>query len=205
MSFVDMSEVHSQAEGLLTAPAAKPIGDYERWEVELFRRRYAKEKKEVEEAEVAYREACKGGTFSEEEAVAHKKALREADSRRSITRASISQLVSSAQGSINFAKQQDEWVSNDRKTAYEETPIDFCEYSIMSAVLPDSPEEKRNKALLEAEQEYINARAEAKPEAREAGPRSSSRAASRAAAEMFEQRKAVIEEAFYSATMSRFA
>ena len=75
----------------------------------------------------------------------------------------------------------------------------------MFSVLPNSPEEKRDKALLEAEQEYINAMAEAKQEAREAGPGSNSRAASRAASEMFEQRKAVIEETFYSDYLSQFA
>jgi hypothetical protein len=211
MSLIDMSEVIYKAEGLLTALAAKPTitafsnGDYVRWEVELFRRRYIKQKKDVEEAEAVFREACRGGTFTTEEAKAHDNALREADSRRSIARASISQLVSSARESINFAKQQDEWISNDRKSAYEENPIDFCQYSIMSSVLPNSSEEKRNKALLEAEQEYINALAEAKQEAREAGPGSSARAASRRASEMFEQRKAAIEEAFYSAYLSQFA
>ncbi len=211
MSLVNMSEVEYEAEGLLTI---KPTGDYERWELELFRRCYAKEKKEVAEAEAAFRQACKGGTFTSEEAAAHDKALREAETRRSITRASISQLVRAADGKIKFAKKIDEWVAKDRKEARKEMydPREFCQYSVMYAVLPGSPEEARNKALLEAEQEYINAIADARSDACsfyrgdfERGRGSYLRSKQAEIEEEFEQAKAAAEEAFYTSYMSRFA
>jgi hypothetical protein len=210
MSLIDMSEVTYKAEGLLRETHAITEfsnGDYVRWQMELFRRRYEKEKKSVAEAEAVFRETCRGGTFTTEEAKAHDKALREAESRRSITRASISQLVREAEGRIEFAKKQDQWVSDDRKWAYKasDDPHNFCQFSVMFAVLPGSPEEARDKALLEAEEEYLNALAEARQDAIEAGPGSTARAASRRASEIFEKRKAAIEETFYTTYMSSFA
>ncbi len=202
MSLIDMSEVEWNAEDLLeTQPTITPFsdGDYVRWAVELFRRRYEKEQKDVKEAEAAFREACKGGTFTAAEAAAHDKALREADSRRSITRASISQLVCDAKGSIEFAKKRDEWISADRRDAYSENPNNFCNYSVMQATLEGSPEAIRDAALLEAEQEYVNDMAEIKQDAREAGERGSgSPSAKHCVVVRFEQRKAAIEEEYYS-------
>jgi hypothetical protein len=194
MSFVN---IQYQAEGLLTT---KPTGDYVRWEIELFRRRYAQYKKELEEAEAAFCQACKGGTFTSEESAIHRETLQKADTNRSNTRAAFSGLVESAENSICFAKQQDEWISSDRKSACEETPQGFCEYSVMHLTLPGSPEEKRNKALLEAEQELKNACEEAKQEAIESGSRCI-RGSSRGASRIFEERKAAIEEEYYAASI----
>jgi hypothetical protein len=195
MSLIDIIEVEWKAEGLLTT---KSDGDYVRWEVELFRRRYAKEKKAVEETEAAYRQACRGGTFtSEAEANTHTAALRKADTDRSNARAHISELVCTAQNSIRFAKQQDEWISSDRKSAFKENPQGFCEYSVMHATLPGSAEEKRNAALHEAEQTYINDCEEARQDAIESGSRRIS--TSRIARQLFEERKAAIEEEYYAA------
>ena len=199
MSFVNVQEVESQAAELLTTSH----GDYVRWEVELFRRRYAKAKQQMEEAEAVYRQACKGGTFtSDEEANTHTAALCRADTNRSNTRASISGLVCSAQSSISFATQQDEWISSDRKSAFEESPQGFCEYSVMHATLPGSPEEKRNAALLEAEQTYINDCEEAQQEAIEAGSRRI--CAVRYASKLFEERKSAAEEEYYSASLALY-
>lgn len=197
MSFVNVQEVEYQAEGLLTI---KPTGDYERWEVELFRRRYIQYKKQMEEAEAAFRQACNGGTFTSEECAMHRETLSEADTNRSNTRAALSSLVESAENSISFAKKQDEWISSDRKSAYEETPYGFCQYSVMHMTLPGSPEEKRNAALLEAEQSYINDCEEAKQDAIEAGSRRI--CASRSARELFEERKAAAEEEYYTASLA---
>ncbi len=211
MSLVDMSDVEYEAEGLLTI---KPTGDYERWALELFRRRYLKQKKEVAEAEAVWREACKGGTFSREDAIAHNKALREAETRRSNARAHMSTIVRSAGGDLAYAKRIDGWVAKDRRDACKEMydPRDFCEYSVMYSALPGSPEEARNKALLEAEKEYINALGDARSDACsfyrgsfERGRSSYLRAKEAEAEEEYEQRKAAIEEEFYTAYMSRFA
>jgi hypothetical protein len=99
-----MSEVEYEALCLLST---KPSGNYERWTQELFRRRYAKEKADVEVAEAAFRAACKGGTFTEEEAAVHAKTFREADSQLSINRASLSELIRSAAEDLEFAKKLD--------------------------------------------------------------------------------------------------
>ena len=197
MSFVNVEEVEYQAEGLLTI---KPTGDYERWEVELFRRRYAKAKKQMEEAEAAFRQACKGGAFTSEEAAIRRETLSKADTNRSNSRAAFSGLVDSAESNISFAKKQDEWISSDRKSAFEETPHGFCHYSVMHVTLPGSPEEKRNAALLDAEQTYINDCEEAKQDAIEAGSRRIR--AARSARELFEERKAAAEEEYYNASLA---
>lgn len=206
MSFIDITEVECNAQDLL---ATKPTvtrfsdGDYVRWEVELFRRRYERSKKAMEDAEVAFRDACKGGVFTTEEAVAHTAALNAADSRRSITRAALSSLVRNSAGNIAFAKKQDEWTSTDRRCAFEENPHEFCQYATMQATVPGSPEAARNAALLEAEQEYNNDCAEARQDAIEAGCRRI-RGTGRSAAERFDERKAAIEDKYYTACLALY-
>jgi hypothetical protein len=211
MSFVDMSEVEWKAEDLLTI---KPTGDYERWELELFRRRYVKQKKEVAEADAAWKEASKGGTFTREEAAAHEKAFREADVRRSNAHAHMSTIVRSAEGDLAFAKTTDEWVAKERTEACKEmyNPRKFCEYSVMYSALPGSPEETRNKALLEAEKEYKLALEDARSDACsfyrgdfERGRSSYLRSQKAEIEEEFEERKAAIEEKFYTDYLSRFS
>lgn len=99
-----MSEVEHEALCLLST---KPSGNYERWTQEIFRRRYAKEKADVEAAEAAFCEACKGGTFTEEEAAIHAKILSAADLHLSNSRASLNELVRSAADDLEFAKKLD--------------------------------------------------------------------------------------------------
>lgn len=205
MSFVDITEVECNAQDLL---ATKPTitsfsdGDYVRWEVELFRRRYERSKKAMEDAEVAFRAACKGGIFTTEEAAAHTTTLNQADMRRSITRAALSSLVRDSTNSIEFAKTRDEWISSDRRNAYNENPHEFCQYAIMHVALPGFPEAARNAALLEAEQEYMNACTEARQDAIEAGSRRI--LGGRDAATLYDERKAAIEEAYYVASLALY-
>jgi hypothetical protein len=187
MSLVDLNEVDYEARALL---ATTPSGDYERWALEIFRRRYAKETAEVEIAEAAFREACKGGTFTVEEAAAHKKAFNAAEIKRSNSRASISHLVRMAAGELEFAKKLDKWAAADPEYRY--------------ATLPGSPEEKRDKALMEATEQMITDIDDVDQDeigfsrGSFAGPRGG-RSRKYAIVEAFEKRKAEIEEEYYAA------
>jgi hypothetical protein len=178
MSFIDLSEVDYEARGLL---ATKPSGDYERWALEIFRRRYAKAKVEAEVAEIAFREACKGGTFTDAEAAAHKKAFNEADSRRSITRAWISQLVRDAADELKFAKKQDRWAAADPE----------CRQYYTAA------EEKRDMALKEAT-EKMRSDLDDVNQDENFFSRGGGKGQKRAIVQAFNERKAEIEEEYYT-------
>ena len=199
MSLIDLTEVEYEAEDLL---ATEPLGDYERWTLELFRRRYAKEKAAVDEAEAAFRQACKGGTFTAEEAAAHDKTFREAETRRFITRASLSQLVREAASDLVFYRKVDKWTAADRREADNGDPL-FCEYEITYSTLPGSPEEKRDRAILEAERQMKSDMADMAED--DIGFSRGSFAGRRRGGgghrivEEFDRRKAAIEEEYYAA------
>ncbi len=187
MSLVDLNEVDYAARNLL---ATKPSGDYEKWALEIFRRRYVKETAEVEVAEAAFREACKGGTFTAEEAAAHEKAFNAAETQRSNSRASISQLVRLAEGELEFAKKLDKWASSDPEYRF--------------ATLPGSPQEKRDNAIKEATEQMMSDLDDVDQDeigfnrGSFAGPRGG-RGRKQAIVEAFEKRKAEIEEEYYAA------
>lgn len=180
-----MANVEFEARGIL---ASEPAGDYERWALEIFRRRYAKAKKEVEVAEAEYKEAAKGGTFTKEEAAAHTKRWNEACTRQSITRAWLSQLVSDIVGELEFAKKLDKWAREDPEWKF--------------ATLPGSAEEKRDKALVEAvkmmESDMDDILQDEIGFSRIEGGRRGGRGRKRAIVEAYEKRVAAIEEEYYA-------
>jgi hypothetical protein len=185
MSFVNLFEVDYKARGLM---ASEPANDYERWTLEIFRRRYAKAEADVAVAEAAFSEACKGGTFTKEEAAAHEKTLREAETHRSNSRAWISQLVSSAAGDLEFAKQKDKWAAADPEWRF--------------TTLPGSAEEKRDAALQEATEQMKSDMDDVDQDEigfSRGGRRRGGQGHKRVIMQTFEQRKAAIEEEYYAA------
>lgn len=180
MSFVNLFEVEHKARRLMASEVA---GDYERWALEIFRRRYAKAEVDVEVAEAAFRDACKGGSFTEEEAAAHQKTLREADSRRSITRAWISQLVRDAAGDLEFAKKLDRLVAADPEC---------CRRDLRYT----AAEEKRDLALQEATEQMKSDIDDVNQDVIGFGRRGG-QGRKRAIVAAFNERKAAIEEEYY--------
>ena len=179
-----MAYLDYEARGLL---AKEPAGDYERWAQEIFRRRYAKAKVVLEEAEAAYREASKGGIFTKEEAEAHTKQFNEACTNLSIKKAWASHLVIDAAGELEFAKKIDKWTSADPEYRF--------------ATLPGSPEEKRDLALREATEQMESDMDDVNQDEigfSRSGGRRGGNAHKRAIVQAFEKRKAAIEEEYYA-------
>lgn len=184
-----MVNVEFEARGIL---ATEPAGNYERWALEIFRRRFAKAKENVEVAEAEYKEAAKGGTFTKEEAAAHTKRWNEACTRQSITRAWLSELVRDIVGELEFAKKLDKWAAEDPEWKF--------------AALPGSAEEKRDKALEEAAkimESDINdvIQYEIGFSRIEGGRRRGCSGRKRAIVEAYEKRVAEIEEEYYATRM----
>lgn len=180
MSFVNLSDVDQEARCLM---ASEPAGDYERWTLEVFRRRYAKAEAEVEVAEIAYCEASKGGTFTEAEAAAHQKTLKEADSRRSISRAWISSLVRDAADDLKLAKKLDRLAAADPECC---RPSQYY----------TAAEEKRDAALKEATEKMKSDIDDVDQDVIGFGCRGG-KGRKRAIVAIFNERKAAIEEEYY--------
>lgn len=213
MSFISINDVEWKAEEVLaTEPKVTQYsdGDYVRWELELFRRRLVRSRKAMEEAEAAFAEASKGGgPFSKAELEAHTAAFNKADTNRSNKRAAFSGLVDASEGFIRTAKIFDEIVSDMRRDAQAEAVDNqrICHYAYMTSALSDSPEEKRNAALLEAEKEYIQLCEDAAQDAyegRRGGRKRSGRVNCGEANKRFEERKAQIEEEYYAAELAKY-
>ncbi len=131
--------------------AIKPLGHYMRWQLELSRRRFAKLEADMKVAKTAYDAVNKTVVLkTKAEADAHDKAFREAQSKYSLERNCWICSVGNAKDMLQTAKLFDELADGNRRKADDDMPS----FRFLMEAPEGSPEDKRNKALQEAERQY---------------------------------------------------
>jgi hypothetical protein len=203
--------------------ATKPLGHNMRWELEVSRRRIARNEADMRAAKREYDPLNKTQILKGSEIAAYEKAFREAQSKYSLQRNCWICSVGNAEDALRFAKLMDELAADRLREYIASKDERYCDddyydddgdeeapsFRFLSEAPEGSAEDVRNKALQKAERNYNleckDVRADCSSFYRgsfERGRGSAMRSGFARAAEEYKEAVAAAEEAYYQARLA---